>query len=58
MDKEATKKELTEIRERLIKIRDEALVPPDFCAEIAVGVSHAIRDLHFAIEEKPHEEAP
>ena len=54
---EETKKELIGMRKRLIVIRDEALYPSTFDASIAVGLSNAIRSLHFAIEGEVEVEA-
>lgn len=52
----AIKEELQKIRTRLIALRDEALMPPNLDAGLAVGLSHTVRALFFTIEEKEFRE--
>lgn len=49
-----TKEELEKLREELIQLRNDCL-GKTFDPDGAVILSHAIRWLHFKIEDKPYE---
>ncbi len=49
-------KQITEIREQLIELRNQCLLSDDWDADGAVILSHAIRYLAFKIEGIPYQE--
>lgn len=50
------KEELTELRNNLIKLRNECLGPIEFDPDGAILLSHSIRWLSFKLENKPYEQ--
>lgn len=54
--KEEEKAEIQSMRERLIGLRNQALMRLDAAA--SVGLSHAIRALSFVLDGRDFEEAP